>query len=113
MRHGSSALRLMALLVGVAATAAAQKQPKPQGLPDASVAKRESAEFAGRLWPGNGWIWKTFRHFDGYGGIDEFFRNVCNFVRVAPRPALLRDAARRVRASRGVRAEPHRGGANG
>src|SRR5436309_1865426 len=55
---------------------------------------RASAEFAGRLWPGNGWIRKTFRHFDGYSGINEFFRNVCDFVCVAPRPALLRDAAR-------------------
>src|SRR5437899_10451015 len=44
MRHGSSALRLMALLVGVAATASAQEQPKPQDLPDAPVAKPESAQ---------------------------------------------------------------------
>src|SRR5713101_4079945 len=43
MRHGSSALRLIALLVGVAATAAAQQEPKPQELPDAPAAKRESA----------------------------------------------------------------------
>jgi hypothetical protein len=42
MRHGSSALRVMALLVGVAATGAAQEQPKPQDLPDAPVAKPES-----------------------------------------------------------------------
>src|SRR5439155_18172940 len=35
---------------------------------------RASAEFPGRLWPGNGWIRKTLRHFDGYSGIDEFFR---------------------------------------
>src|SRR5437588_13032200 len=44
MRHGSSALRLMALLGGVAATASAQEQPKPQDLPDAPVAKPESAQ---------------------------------------------------------------------
>src|SRR5207244_11440415 len=44
MRHGSSALRLMALLVGVAATASAQEQPKPQDLPDAPVARQESAQ---------------------------------------------------------------------
>src|SRR5437764_4293308 len=43
MRHGSSALRLMALLVGVAATASAQQQPKLQDLPDAPVARPESA----------------------------------------------------------------------
>ncbi len=42
MRHGSSAVRLMALLVGVAATASAQEQPKPQDLPDAPVAKQQS-----------------------------------------------------------------------
>src|SRR5258707_1155748 len=42
MRHGSSAARLMALLVGVAATASAQEQPKPQDLPDAPVAKQQS-----------------------------------------------------------------------
>src|SRR3989440_7001546 len=42
MSHGPSALRVMALLVGVATTAAAQ-QPKPQDLPDAPVAKQESA----------------------------------------------------------------------
>jgi len=44
MRHGSSAVRLMAFLVGVAATASAQQQPKPQDLPDAPVAKQESAQ---------------------------------------------------------------------
>jgi hypothetical protein len=43
MRHGSSALRLIALLAGVAASAAAQQEPKPQDLPDAPVAKQESA----------------------------------------------------------------------
>ena len=43
MQPGSSALRVMALLVGVAATAAAQQQPKPQDLPDAPVAKQENA----------------------------------------------------------------------
>src|SRR5260370_24317115 len=43
MRHGSSALRLIALLVGAIATAAAQQEPKPQELPDAPAAKRESA----------------------------------------------------------------------
>jgi len=43
MRHGSSALRLIALLVGVVATAAAQQEPKPQGLPDAPAAKQENA----------------------------------------------------------------------
>ena len=43
MPHGSSALRLMALLMGVATTAAAQQEPKPQDLPDAPVAKQESA----------------------------------------------------------------------
>jgi hypothetical protein len=39
----SSALRLVALLVGVAATAAAQQQPQPRDLPDAPVAKQEGA----------------------------------------------------------------------
>src|SRR5260370_4522448 len=43
MRHGPSALRLIALLMGVAATTAAQQEPKPQDLPDAPVAKQESA----------------------------------------------------------------------
>src|SRR5260370_25909991 len=42
MRHGSMALRLIALLVGVAASAAAQQEPKPQDLPNAPVAKQES-----------------------------------------------------------------------
>jgi hypothetical protein len=41
MRHGSWALRLIALLMGVAATAAAQQEPKPKELPDAPVAKQE------------------------------------------------------------------------
>ncbi len=36
------ALRLIALLVGVAASAAAQQEPKPQDLPNAPVAKQES-----------------------------------------------------------------------
>src|SRR5258708_5815928 len=43
MRHGSSALRLIALLVGAIATAAAQQEPKPKELPDAPAAKQESA----------------------------------------------------------------------
>jgi hypothetical protein len=43
MRARPSALRLIALLVGVAATAVAQQQPKPQDLPDAPVAKQENA----------------------------------------------------------------------
>ncbi len=43
MRHGSSALRLIALLVGAIATAVAQQEPKPKELPDAPVAKQESA----------------------------------------------------------------------
>jgi hypothetical protein len=40
MRPRSSALRLVALLVGVAATAAAQQEPKPQDLPDAPAPKQ-------------------------------------------------------------------------
>ena len=43
MRHGSSVLRLMAMLVSVIATAVAQQEPKPRDLPDAPVAKQESA----------------------------------------------------------------------
>src|SRR5229473_7211900 len=43
MRPWSSALRLVALLVGVAATAAAQQEPKRQDLPDAPAAKQASA----------------------------------------------------------------------
>src|SRR6267378_4713784 len=43
MPHGSWALRLMALLMGVATTAAAQQEPKPHDPPDAPVAKKESA----------------------------------------------------------------------
>ena len=43
MRQGSMALRLIALLVAVAANAAAQQEPKPQDLPNAPVAKQESA----------------------------------------------------------------------
>src|SRR6267378_8059168 len=41
MRHGPSALRLIALLVAVAATAAAQEEPKPRDLPDAPAAKQD------------------------------------------------------------------------
>ena len=43
MRHGASALHLIALFMVVAATARAQQEPKPQELPDAPVAKQESA----------------------------------------------------------------------
>src|SRR6266852_33466 len=43
MRHGPSALHLIALLVVVAATAAAQEEPKPRDLPDAPAAKQDSA----------------------------------------------------------------------
>ncbi len=43
MRHGPSSLRLVALCMSVAATAAAQQAPKPQDLPDAPSAKQESA----------------------------------------------------------------------
>src|SRR5881296_3338332 len=43
MRHSSSALRLIAVLVTMAATTAAQLAPKPQDLPDAPVAKQENA----------------------------------------------------------------------
>ncbi len=43
MRHGSMALRLIALLVSVVAAAAAQQEPKPQDLPNAPVAKQENA----------------------------------------------------------------------
>jgi hypothetical protein len=42
MRHGSSTLRLIALLIGVTANAAAQQEPKPQDLPNAPAAKQES-----------------------------------------------------------------------
>src|ERR1700676_4853006 len=42
MRHGSWALRLIALLVAVAATAAAQQEPKPRDVPDAPVATQQS-----------------------------------------------------------------------
>src|SRR6266700_3483565 len=42
MRHGPSALRLIALLVGGAATAPAQQEPKPRDLPDAPVPKQQS-----------------------------------------------------------------------
>src|SRR6202045_3746025 len=42
MRDRSPALPLIALLLGVAATAAAQQEPKPRDLPDAPVAKQES-----------------------------------------------------------------------
>src|SRR6266436_6009981 len=43
MRHGPWALRLVAPLLAVAATAAAQQEPKPKDLPDAPAAKQESA----------------------------------------------------------------------
>jgi hypothetical protein len=43
MRHGPWVLRLIALLVVVAATAAAQQAPKPQDLPDAPAPKQETA----------------------------------------------------------------------
>jgi len=43
MRPWSSALRLVALLVGIAATAAAQQEPKPRELPDAPTPKQASA----------------------------------------------------------------------
>jgi hypothetical protein len=42
MRHGPTALRLIALLAVVAATAAAQQEPKPRDLPDAPAAKQEN-----------------------------------------------------------------------
>src|SRR6266567_2741889 len=162
MRHGPWALRLVAPLLAVAATAAAQQEPKPKDLPDAPAAKQESApqkrdnpfhatvEILGRrsiFFPdiatsagplsvkqkfelfadesvapsrflssaaGAG-ISQARNSLDGYGhgGIDEFFRNVCHFVSAAPRPALLPDAARGIRASPGIRAEPHRRGAHG
>src|SRR5260370_39198772 len=43
MRPCSSALRLVALLVGVAATAVAQQEPKPRDLPDAPTPKQANA----------------------------------------------------------------------
>src|SRR5260370_9272559 len=43
MRHSSTALRLIAVLVTMVATTAAQQGPKPPDLPDAPVAKQESA----------------------------------------------------------------------
>jgi hypothetical protein len=43
MRRGTSALHLIALFMVVAATAAAQQEPKPRDLPDAPVPKQESA----------------------------------------------------------------------
>src|SRR5713101_3491875 len=43
MRHSSTALRLIAVLVAMVATTAAQQGPKPAHLPDAPVAKQESA----------------------------------------------------------------------
>ena len=42
MLHGSLALRLIALLAGVAVTAAAQQEQKPRELPDAPLPKQES-----------------------------------------------------------------------
>jgi hypothetical protein len=43
MRHGSSALGVIALLAGVVATAAAQQEPKPKELPNAPAAKQDKA----------------------------------------------------------------------
>ena len=43
MGHGPWVLRLIALLVGTAATAAAQQAPKPQDLPDAPAPKQGTA----------------------------------------------------------------------
>src|SRR2546427_10834932 len=43
MRHSSSALRLIAVLVTMAATTTEQLAPKHQDLPDAPVAKQENA----------------------------------------------------------------------
>ncbi len=43
MRHSPSALRLIAVLVTMVATTAAQQGPKPPDLPDAPVAKQESS----------------------------------------------------------------------
>jgi hypothetical protein len=43
MRQGSWALRLIVVLLGVAATTAAQQEPKPKDLPDAPAPKQESA----------------------------------------------------------------------
>ena len=43
MRPGPSALRVFALLVAVAATAAGQQEPKPKDLPDAPAPKQENA----------------------------------------------------------------------
>ena len=42
MLHGALALRLIALLAGVAVTAAAQQEQKPRELPDAPLPKQES-----------------------------------------------------------------------
>jgi len=42
MRHSSTALRLIAVLVTMVATAAAQQGPKPPDLPNAPVARQES-----------------------------------------------------------------------
>src|SRR5713101_2412154 len=42
MRHSSTALRLIAVLVTMVATTAAQQGPKPPALPDAPVARQES-----------------------------------------------------------------------
>ena len=41
MRHGSSSVRVILLCMTVAATAAAQQEPKPQNLPDAPAAKAQ------------------------------------------------------------------------
>src|SRR6266849_1110351 len=42
MRHSTTALRLIAVLVTMVATTAAQQGPKPPDLPDAPVARQES-----------------------------------------------------------------------
>src|ERR1700687_3032547 len=44
MRYCSTALPLIALLLGVGTTAAAQQEPKPRDLPDAPVAQQESTQ---------------------------------------------------------------------
>jgi len=41
MRHSTTALRLIAVLVTMVATTAAQQGPKPPDLPDAPVARQE------------------------------------------------------------------------
>jgi hypothetical protein len=44
MRHGSSALVLFAMLLAFAEAGTAQQEPKPKELPDAPVAKQDSAQ---------------------------------------------------------------------